>query len=716
METGKLAPKADASVLVRYGDTMVLVTVATAPSEKAEDFLPLRVDYEEKLYAGGIIKSSRFMKREGRPTDESILGCRLIDRSVRPLFPKGFTDQIQLTATVLSVDGENDPQLLSLIGSSAALAASSLPWSGPIGAVYVGLDEKGEFVVNPSNKDLHDQAALKLLVTATSERVVMIEAQGREIQDEKMSEALKLAHVEAALLIPFIHEFASEVGKPKLTAKVDSFADELFLKVKSTAEAKLTKIMSTDYESDASFDALAAEVFTELFTADPGNIFLTAVAVKNALYLLRKKLMRAQILSSKTRIDGRSLTDIREISLETALLPRTHGSALFQRGLTQVLSVTTLGSSALEQLSEGMEGETTKRYLHHYNASAYASGEVGANRGPGRRDIGHGALAEKAMLAVLPDKNDFPYTIRVVSEVLSQNGSSSMGATCGSSLSLMDAGVPIKKHVSGISIGLVEEGDQFELLTDIRGLEDFNGDMDFKVAGTDLGITAIQLDVKSNGLTQAMIEGTLSRAREARISLLEKMTALIAAPRSELSKYAPKVDAIMIDPERIGEIIGSGGKVIKAIMKDTGVEINIEDDGSVVISSDSAEGIAKAKEIIEGMLKEFEIGEVYTGKVTRIMEFGAFVEMLPGREGLVHISQLSWDRVNDVRDVVKVGDTVTVKVVEIDQMGRVNLSMKAMLEKPAGYSGEQPGDEYRPRREGPRPFNGGRGGDRGPRR
>ena len=371
LETGKLAPKADASVLVRYGDTMVLVTVATAPSEKAEDFLPLRVDYEEKLYAGGIIKSSRFMKREGRPTDESILVCRLIDRSVRPLFPKGFTDQIQLTATVLSVDGENDPQLLSLIGSSAALAASSLPWSGPIGAVYVGLDEKGEFVVNPSNKDLHDQAALKLLVTATSERVVMIEAQGREIPDEKMSEALKLAHVEAALLIPFIHEFASEVGKPKLTAKVDSFADELFLKVKSTAESKLTKIMETDYESDASFDALAAEVFTELFTADPGNIFLTAVAVKNALYLLRKKLMRAQILSSKTRIDGRSLTDIREISLETALLPRTHGSALFQRGLTQVLSVTTLGSSALEQLSEGMEGETTKRYLHHYNASAY---------------------------------------------------------------------------------------------------------------------------------------------------------------------------------------------------------------------------------------------------------------------------------------------------------------------------------------------------------
>lgn len=674
LETGKLALQANAAVKARYGDTVVLATVVANKPQEEVGFFPLRVDFEEKLYAGGIIKNSRFIKREGRASDDAIISCRLIDRGLRPLFPKDYYDEVQVITTVLSVDGQNDSTLLGAIAASCVLSISDVPWNGPLATVRVGLISDS-MKLNPTFDEMKT-SRLDLVISTTREKVVMIEAEASQVSEEKMSEALDFGLKEAQPLLTFIEEFTKEAGKAKYEYEKKIVEEALLSDVtKAVGESLYALLISSPEKSE--FENKYKEIADELYKNLEGKY--TKAKMLMALDALQKAKIREMISTDHKRPDGRKLDELRSITAEVSVLPRTHGSALFTRGLTQALTATTLGAVSLEQLIQSPEGQETKRYIHHYSAAPFSTGEVSALRGPGRREIGHGALAEKALLPVIPSKEEFPYTIRVVSEILSQNGSSSMASVCGSTLSLMDAGVPIKAPVAGISIGLISEGDKFSLLTDIAGVEDFNGDMDFKSAGTRDGITALQLDVKIPGVPVNVLREALIKAFETRLKILDLIESIIPKFRTDLSKYAPRIISIKIDQRKIGEVIGGGGKIIRSIMESTSTQIDIEDDGTVYITAAETDQANKARSIIENLVKEAKVGEIYEGRVSRILDFGAFVEILPGKDGLVHISELAPFRVGRVTDVVKIGDQVKVKVIGIDDQGRINLSRKALL-------------------------------------
>lgn len=678
LETGELALQATASVLATMGETVVLVTVVEGGKSDL-DYFPLSVEYGERLYAGGKIKGSRWVKREGRPSDEAILAGRLIDRSIRPLFPKEFTNDVQVIITVLSVDGENEADVVALNGVSAALAISRIPWNGPIGAVRVGFVKEngnGEFLINPGPSEA-EFSELDIVVSQTKDKTVMIEAGALEISEEKLVEAVKKAHIQTAKIIETIEDFVKEAGVKKLEVKEDAAFHQAKSLIEKSYKEDIENLIKSRVNKEGSgneTEDLVNKIYENEKMANPETPLdkkTIAKATEYAIFSLIRKL----VVEKKKRVDGRKMDEIRPVSMRVGFLPRTHGSALFQRGITQALSIVTLGSPRMEQLIESAEGEESKRYIHHYSGLPYSFGQTGRVGTPSRREIGHGALAERALLAVIPKQEEFPYTIRVVSEVLSQNGSSSMASTCGSTLALMDAGVPIKKPVAGISIGMMSNEKSYELLTDIIGLEDFSGDMDFKVAGTNSGVTAIQLDVKIPGLTLEQIKETLERAKTARLELLEKIKKVMPEVRAKLSKYAPKIEIVKIPVEKIGEVIGPGGKVIKNIIATTGAQVEVEDDGSVSISGTSDESVEKAATWVKSLVREVTVGEVFEGEVKRILPFGAFVEMLPGKEGMVHVSKMSTEFVKDPNDVVKIGQKVKVRVIEIDDQGRINLSM-----------------------------------------
>jgi len=667
---GSLARQADSAVLARYGDTVVLATVASAPPREDVDFFPLSVDYEERLYAAGRISTSRFIKREGRPTDEAILNGRLIDRSIRPLFPKGYLNEIQVIVTVLSYDQENDPDIISLLATSAALLISPVPWDGPVVGVRIGL-QNGDFELNP-RKNEEQYSNLNLTITFNKDKVVMIEAGANQVPEDIVLKAMEFAKQQTKPVFELLEslqkeikvkkdEFTAKEVDPKLKKEITNYIKENFGKELFDPDKVSKEHTTTEMKDD-----LHAKFEGKLTKGEMNKIFDETV----------KSWVREQILEKEKRPDGRSLTQVRPINVEVGLLPRTHGSAVFQRGDTQVLSVATLGSVSLGQLLEGMEGEDTKRWRHHDSFPPFSTGEVRRVGAPSRREIGHGALAEKALLSVVPSQEKFPYTIRVVSEVLSSSGSTSMGSTCGSTLALMDAGVPISDPISGIAMGLVTDKDKYKILTDIQALEDFYGDMDFKVAGSDSGVTAIQLDVKIDGLTLDMVKEIFARAKEGRKFILDKMLKEMPKSREEISKYAPKVEVLKIPPKKIGEVIGTGGKTINRIIDETAAAIDIEDDGTVRITGSTEESVQKAVKWIEALTHEVKPGEVYEGKVKRVMSFGAFVEILPGKEGMVHISQLATHRVEDINKEVQVGQAMKVKVIEIDSQGRINLTRK----------------------------------------
>ncbi len=721
VEVGKFTNQTNGSCTVQYGDTVVLAsTVMSKKPREGVDFFPLMVEFEEKLYAAGLIKGSRFIKREGRPSDESILSGRMIDRAIRPLFDDTVRNEVQAVIAVLSFDGENDPDVLGLVAASCALAISDIPWKGPIGGIRIG-QINNEWVINPSY-EARQKSALDLVVAGTPEKVIMLEAGANEVPEETVLEGIIFGQKHLKEVMDLIAKVQKAVGKEKIVLKQDLDANEdtdaasenelldiarEFIKA-NVAKYFFDKNLTIKAERFGAFDALSKELEAHLQEKNIGKDRRKLVFSRYKLIV--EEFITEKIIKESKRVDGRSIKDIRTLSAEAAVLPRTHGSALFSRGETQVLSTITLGSPAAVQTLEGIEGASKKRYMHHYNFPPYSVGEVGPMRGPGRRDIGHGALAEKALVPVLPSKEEFPYTIRVVSEVLGSNGSSSMASTCGSSLALMDAGVPIKSPVAGVAIGLASNfnqgGNDYQILTDLQDLEDGKGGMDFKVAGTVNGITAIQLDTKTDGLVEKIVAETLQRAREARLQVLEIMNKAILAPRAELSQYAPRIIAFKIDVDKIREVIGPGGKVINAIIEETGVEIDIEQDGTVSITAVNKEALEKAEKMVRDIVKEVEPGEIYDGTVTRLMDFGAFVEVLPGKEGLVHISEMAWGRTNSVEDVVQVGDKVKVKVKEIDDMGRTNLTMKELLPKPEGYV-DRPPMECRPRPSGDRDRRGG---------
>ncbi|MFA6398687.1 MAG: polyribonucleotide nucleotidyltransferase [Patescibacteria group bacterium] len=684
IETGKLALLASGSVTVRLGDTVLLASavIANKPKEGVS-FFPLLIDFEEKMYASGKISGSRFIKREGRASDNAILTARLTDRPLRPLFAKGFYNDVQVVITVLSADLVHDPDTLSIIGASAALMLTDAPFAGPVGAVRVGLIN-GELVVNPSYEQLEKDSQLDLVIAGTRDKILMIEAGAKEVDEATFAKALQFAHqalqptldIQEQLMKLRDKSASKEYSLMRPTPELMSEMREFVGSQASEAIYQADKI-----QRDASLHVLREKVWQKFATEE-----LTELIMADAFDHLLEEELRANILKSDKRPDGRKLTEIRPLSCEVSVLPRTHGSALFNRGETQALTSTTLGSVADEQMIDTMDASTTKRYLHHYNFPPYAVGEVRPMRGPGRREIGHGALAEKALLPMIPSKEEFPYTIRVVSEILGSNGSSSMAATCGSTLSLMDAGVPIKKPVAGIAMGVItDDKGKFKILTDIAGIEDFNGDMDFKVAGTRDGITAVQLDMKVAGLGLDILEKALEQAYPARQEILAVISKCLTGPRKELSIYAPRVETIKINQDKIRDVIGSGGKIINGIIDRAGgkniTEINIEDDGTIYVSSTDAKLAAQAIKEIENLTREAEVGALYEGRVTRIMDFGAFVEIFPGTEGLVHISQLAPERVNKVTDIVKEGDIIPVIVTEIDSQGRVNLSRKAALKR-----------------------------------
>ena len=675
IENGKMAKQANGAVLVRYGDTVVLVT-ATASAEPREgvDFFPLTVDYEEKMYAAGKIPGG-FIKREGRPSSDAILCARLIDRPIRPLFPKGFRNDVQIVATVLSVEQDNAPELAAMIGASAALTVSDIPFMGPIAGVRVGRVDD-QFVINPTEEQ-RKVSTLNLTVAGSKDAVMMVEAGANELPEEIILDAILYGHKEIQRIVAWQEEIQAACGKEKREAKLFKVPEELEQAIADYAKDRLDEATRNPDKLDR--DAHIADI-----NADVMEHFLVDYPemdkeIAMALHDLEKSIVRHMITHEKIRPDGREVEEVRSVSCEVGLLPRTHGSGLFTRGQTQVLTVTTLGSLGDEQIIDGLGPETTKHYIHHYNFPGYSVGEAKPIRSPGRREIGHGALAERALVPVIPSIEEFPYTIRLVSEILESNGSSSMGSVCGSTLSLMNAGVPIKRPVSGVAMGLVKEGDAYTILTDIQGMEDALGDMDFKVAGTSEGVTAIQMDIKVDGLSREILSAALQQAKRGREFILGKMLACIAEPAADLSPYAPRVETMKIKVDKIRDVIGTGGKVVKKIIDETGVQIDIHEDGNIFISSVDAEGMKKAKQMIEDIVREVEVGEVYTGKVTRLMKFGAFVEVLPGKEGLVHISQLASHRVENVEDVVQVGDQLQVKVVEIDEKGRINLSHKACL-------------------------------------
>lgn len=686
--TGLLAQQANASCTVRYGDTVVICAATMGGERAGIDFLPLQVEYEERMYASGRIKGSRFIKREGRPTDEAVLSGRLIDRAVRPLFDENIRREIQIVSTVLSHDQENDADIPGLIGASCALMMSDIPWKGPIAAVRIGRKD-GKLIVMPTYAEV-EEGDLDLVVAGTRDKTLMVEAGASEIPEDVMLEAMKLAHANLDPIIELIKNVAkdhpvekwnpeaglSDEDKAERTriANLKARAEEIVRELAPSAMWSQPLITKSDRKTAQTKikEQLLAKLEQEGANSDDRK-----KAGEWIKELVNNEVTRA-ILEEGRRVDGRSLTQIRPLSSMVNLLPRTHGSGLFNRGETQVLSTVTLGAPSMEQTIDTMEYQTKRRYFHHYNFPGYSVGEAKPNRGPGRREIGHGALAERALLSVIPNKETFPYTIRVVSEVLGSNGSSSMASTCGSTLALMDAGVPITAPVAGIAMGIALDDDtqRFRVITDIQDLEDGKGGMDFKITGTKAGITAIQMDTKTLGLPWAAVEQTLAQARDARTEILQTIERVIPAPRPELSKWAPRIVSFMINPEKIREVIGPGGKVINEIIAETKVEIDIEDSGLVMVTSVNAENMQRAVDWIKQIVREVEVGETFTGKVTRTMDFGAFVEILPKQEGLVHISELAPERVPTVGDVVKVGDTVTVKVIEIDAMGRINLSMK----------------------------------------
>lgn len=663
LATGQFAEQADAAVTARIGDTIVLATVVAAPLREDLGYFPLGVEYIERLYAGGRIKGSRFVKREGRPSDEAILTARLVDRSIRPLFPKGYKEEVQVIITVLSVDGENQPDVAAICATSAALAISDIPWDGPVGALRMGFVAKDQLVVNPTFQEL-DYSELDLVVSAGKKAVVMLEGGGREVAEATVLAAIEQAQQVAQEIIKGIETLQKKVGRQKKTFEPIKLDAKLMAQIEKEIAGDLIKAIKQ--KTIAELKETLAEKYEDHKKDVIGKIVDQLV----------KKSLRQQVLEKGERIDGRKAEEIRPIEIEVGVLPRTHGSAMFRRGSTQALTITTLGSPALEQLIENMEGEETKRYIHHYNMPPFTVGETGRLGWPSRREIGHGALAERALLPMIPSEERFPYTIRVVSEIMSSNGSTSMASVCGSALSLMDAGVPISSPVAGIAMGMISDDGKAVILSDILGIEDFNGDMDFKVAGTKKGITAIQMDVKKNVLDLKLLEKALAQAKKGRLFILGKMLRALPVSRRKVSEFAPKVAMIRIPEEKIGEVIGPGGKTIRKIIAETGASVDVENDGSVSISAPDQASVDQAAKWIEGLIREVKVGEVFPeAEVKRLVPFGAFVEILPGKEGLVHVSKMAPGYVKDPADVVKVGQKVKVKVVEIDELKRINLSM-----------------------------------------
>lgn len=683
LETGRLAKQANAAVTVRYGETVILCTVTASSEPKDLDFFPLTVNYEERLYAVGKIPGG-FIKREGRPSEKAILSSRLTDRPIRPLFPDGFRNDVQIANIVMSVDQDCSPEIAAMIGTSAALTISDVPFNGPIGGVVVGR-VGGQFVINPTVSQ-EQETDIFVVVAGTKDAIMMVEAEANEVPESVMLEAIMFGHNEIKNIVSSIEELQALAGKEKMEVKLHTVNASVNAEVREYASARLVeavKIPEKHARQDA-IDAVNSDTVAH-FEAKYADTPELLADVKEVLYDIVKEEVRRLITHDKVRPDGRKLDEIRPIECDVALLPRTHGSGLFTRGQTQALSICTLGAMGDVQILDGISPEETKRFMHHYNFPPFSVGEARPLRPPGRREIGHGALGERALSKVIPSEAEFPYTIRLVSEVLESNGSTSQASICASTLAMMDAGVPIKAPVAGIAMGLIKDGDHFSILSDIQGMEDHLGDMDFKVAGTAQGVTAIQMDIKIDGIDRSILEQALEQAREGRMHILGKMLEVMSAPRTNLSKYAPKILTLRINPDKIRDVIGAGGKIINKIIEETGVKIDIEQDGMVFIASSNEEMNQKAKAIIEGIVKEVVIGEIYLGTVKRIEKFGVFVEILPNKDGLVHISQLSTERVAKCEDVVKIGDQITVKVTEIDQQGRVNLSRKAVLtaEEPA---------------------------------
>ncbi|GAB6988964.1 polyribonucleotide nucleotidyltransferase [Paenibacillus pini] len=677
LETGRLAKQANAAVTVRYGDTVVLCTVTASKDPKDLDFFPLTVNYEERLYAVGKIPGG-FIKREGRPSEKAILSSRLTDRPIRPLFPEGFRNDVQVLNLVMSVDQDCAPDIAAMIGTSAALSISDVPFNGPIGGIAVGRID-GQFIINP-NVAQQEASDLYLVVAGTKDAIMMVEAEANEVPEEVMLEAIMFGHDEIKNIVAVIEQLVVQAGKPKMEVKLHAVDATVNAEVRAFAEARIVEAVRIE-EKHARQDAIdginneSVSFFEQKYIETPELL----KDVKEVLHDIVKEEVRRLITHDKVRPDGRKLDEIRPIECDTNILPRTHGTGLFTRGQTQALSVCTLGALGDVQILDGVDPQETKRFMHHYNFPPFSVGEARPLRAPGRREIGHGALGERAMSKVIPSETEFPYTIRLVSEVIESNGSTSQASICASILAMMDAGVPIKAPVAGVAMGLIKDGDHVSILTDIQGMEDHLGDMDFKVAGTAEGVTAIQMDIKIDGIDRSILNDALAQAKEGRLFILSKMVEAIEKPRESLSQYAPKIMIMNINPDKIRDVIGAGGKIINKIIEETGVKIDIEQDGRVFIASTNEEMNQRARAIIEGIVREVQIGEIYVGTVKRIEKFGAFVEILPNKDGLVHISQLSTDRVAKVEDVIAIGDTITVKVTEIDQQGRINLSRKAVL-------------------------------------
>ena len=674
IETGKIAGLANGSVLIRYGET-VLLCCATASAKPRDgiDFLPLSVDYEERMYAAGKIPGG-YLKREGKPSEKAILTSRVIDRPIRPLFPKDLRNDVALTLTVMSVDPDCSPEITAMIGASTALAISDIPWNGPIGGVFMGLVD-GKLVVNPTEEE-QKKSDLQLTVAASMQKVVMIEAGANEVDDDTMFEAIMVAHKEIKDLLEFINAIIDEIGKPKFAYPSCELDHDMFDKVFAFCEKDMMEALDTDDKNIRDEKVVPiTDAIIEKFSEEYPEI---SGMMDELIYKIQKKIVRRWLLVDKKRVDGRRMDQIRPLGSEVGVLPRTHGSGLFTRGQTQVLTVATLGMLSEAQMLDGIDSETEKRYMHHYNMPGFSTGEAKATRSPGRREIGHGALAERSLVPVLPSPEEFPYAIRLVSDVVSSNGSTSQGSVCGSTLALMDAGVPIKAPVAGISCGLITAEDgSWDTMLDIQGLEDFYGDMDFKVAGTHKGITSIQMDLKIDGLTPEIIKAAFEQTHKGRDYIIDEVILkAIPAPRAEVSKYAPKMTSFKIDPDKIREVIGKGGSVIQKIVAESGAKVDIEDDGTICIASANGENAAKAKAMIDAIVFEPEVGATYTGKVTGIKEFGCFVEYAPGKEGMVHISKIAQKRIEKVEDVLKLGDTVKVKYMGLDKKGRMDFSIK----------------------------------------
>ncbi len=711
VETGKMAQLANGSCLVRYGETEILCTATmSAQPREGIDFFPLSVDFEEKLYSVGKIPGS-FQRREGRASEKAVLASRVIDRPIRPLFPKDMRNDVSVVATVMSVDPDCLPEIAAMNGVSIALAISEIPWAGPVAGISVGLID-GEYVFNPTEEQ-REVSQMAVTVASTADLIAMVEAGAKEVDDDTMIDGILAAHEENKKMVEFINGIVAEVGKPKIDFPSNDPDPEMYEAIKAFCIDDVKAALDTDDKRvrDERLKPVYEKVH-ERFDEEYADVI---EKIDDCIYKTQKYVVRRWLLDEGKRVDGRGLDDIRPLNAQVDLLTRVHGSGMFTRGQTQVLSVVTLGSSGDAQNLDGIDNEDTKRYIHHYNFPSYSVGETKPARGPGRREIGHGALAERALLPVIPSIEEFPYTIRVVSEVLSSNGSTSQGSVCGSTLALMAAGVPIKAPVAGISCGLVTEGDRFITMVDIQGLEDFFGDMDFKVAGTKEGITAIQMDTKVHGLTPAIIREAIYKTHKARNYILDEvMLPVIAEPRAELSKWAPKMLNTKIDPEKIGDVIGKQGKVIQKICAECDCKIDVEEDGNVFVSSTDLENAQKAVAIIETIAKGPEVGAIYTGVVTRLLSFGAFVEIAPGVEGMVHVSQLDVKRVEKVEDCVAVGDTILVKVLPVDDQGRLNFSRRDALIEAQGLT---PDPDYKPEPRAPRKDRrdggrGGRGGDR----